>query len=145
MARYDWHLIREEYVEGTNDVTLESLAAKDNAPVLGTIKNRSSKEDWPALRRQYRDLVVTKSREKASTLEAEIRTRHIKLARAMQSKAERRLLELSPAELDATELRLYLKDAADIERRAAGIPDAHEHGGIQIVVSEDLAEDLKKL
>lgn len=121
--KYNWSALRDLYVMGDDEVTLEWMASQKDSPAVGTLKDKSSKGDWPEQRRQYRDQVTTKARGRASTSEAELRVRHIKIAKALQAKALKRLQVLDINELSPSELRLYLKDATEIERKAAGIPD----------------------
>ena len=132
--RYDWEKIRSEYVAGSDEVTLTGLAKK-YGPARETVMRRSGREGWDAQRRQYREKARVKTHEKASTTEAEIRVRHMQIAQAMQTKAIKRLQGLDPNEMTVGEIRLYLKDAAEIERKAAGIADEVEHG-IRIIIDE---------
>ena len=132
--RYDWERIRSEYVAGSDEVTLEALS-KTHGCGFSTIRRRSSHEMWNDQRSQYRDKTDTKTREKSSTKEAEIRVRHMQIAQAMQTKAIQRLQGMDPTEMPVGEVRKYLKDAAEIERKAAGIADEVEHG-IRIVIDE---------
>jgi hypothetical protein len=136
--KYDWEALRDEYVMGGDDVTLEVMAAKSGNPAIQTIKKHSTMGDWALQRRQYRDQVATKARNLASSREAETRVRHIKIAQAMQAKALQRLQALNPEEMDMKEVRLYLKDAAEIERRAAGIPDTL---GIEVESLQKLSDE----
>lgn len=119
--RYDWELIRDQYVTGADEITLENLAAGEGSPSINTLKKRSAAEGWTDLRAQYRHQACTKTWETASTDEAEVRARHIRIARDMQEKALAALEKLEPEELSSTELRQYLVTACDIERKAMGI------------------------
>lgn len=119
MARYDWDYYRQKYVAG--DATLDDLSRLPNAPALGTLKTHSTRDDWPAQRRAYRDQLTTRTRELASTSEAEIAARHVKVARALQHKALERLQSLNPSELAPRDLLAFLKEATDIERKALGL------------------------
>ena len=97
MARYDCNYYRQRYVAA--DVTLADLAALPNAPKLDTLKKRSAREDWTGQREAFRHQASTKTRELASTTEAEIAARHARIAKALQHKALERLQTLTIAEL----------------------------------------------
>jgi len=120
--RYDWETIRSEYVSGSDQVTLEALAAK-RGPAVDTVRRRSSREHWVAQREEHRRQAAKKAADLLTTRDAEIRVRHMHHARELQSRALERLQQLDPAELSPAEVRLYLKDACEIERKAAGIAD----------------------
>lgn len=125
MARYDWDYFRHKYVTG--EVTLDHLASLPNSPALSTLKERSSNENWGEQRRHYLDQTRTKTREYASTTEAEVAARHGRMARALQSKALQRLQTLNIDKLDARDVLAYIKDAAELERKALGISDKVEN------------------
>ena len=136
MPRYDWETIRHTYVSGSDEVTLAGLAERYGC-ARETVSRRAGKEGWGEQREQYRRRAAAKATERASTKEAEIRVRHMQIAQAMQGKAIARLRALNPDDLTPSELRHYLRDAAEIERKAAGIADEHTlDGRIQIVISE---------
>lgn len=136
---YDWGLIRDEYAAGGDDVTLELLTEKYGCYPT-TMRNRAGREGWGDMRRQFRDKVAAKTAEKASSKEAEIRARHIGMAKLLMEKAIRGLKALDPDDLSPSEFRLYIKDAAEIERKAAGIPDAHE---VKAIISEKLSNEVE--
>jgi hypothetical protein len=125
-GKYDWPAIRERYVTGSETLTLAQLAAEEGC-ALRTIKNHASAQEWSEQRRDYQRLVAVKTREKAATLEAKVRVRQMKVAESMYNLASRRLAgdykvkALDPSELSPTEVRRYLKDAAEIERKALGL------------------------
>ena len=125
MPKYDWEKIRDHYVTGDDAVTLVFLVAEYGFH-LDTVKRRCALEGWTEQRQQYRHQVATKTRAKASTREAEVRTRHIRLSHAMMKIAMKRLATIDPEDMTISELRLFIKEAADIERKAVGIPVAHE-------------------
>lgn len=120
--KYDWDKIRTEYISGDDHTTLEALCSMHGCSI-DTIKRRSSKENWVDQRTQYRHRVATKTQQKAAAKEAEIRVRHMQIARAMQEKALRKLVTVDPSGLSMSELRHWIRDATEIERKAAGIPD----------------------
>lgn len=132
MARYDWNYYRHKYVTG--DLTLDALSQLPGAPALGTLKRYSTTEDWPEQRRHYRDQTATKAREHASVTEAEVAARHARMARALQGKALQRLQTLDVDKLDARDVLAYIKEAADIERKALGLEKVEHSGGVSIRV-----------
>ena len=141
MPRYDWEKIRSEYVAGPNDVTLDVLRQKHGCG-FSTIKARSSRENWDAQRRQYRYKANTKTIERASTDEAELRVFQMAGGRKLQElglkSIERtlaRMAENAAAELRTEDARKLVGTGAEIERKAAGIADEVEHG-IRIVIDE---------
>lgn len=105
----------------TGEGTFEDLATLPNAPHITTIKKRASTEDWSGQRRAYRHQVTTKATAAASTTEAEISARHIKIAQALQAKALRALQDVDVSKLPPSEIRQFLATATDIERKAAGM------------------------
>lgn len=122
--------MKEEYI--TTQISKADLAEKYGVR-RETLSKRASKEGWDEARSQYGHAVTSKVLKKVSSQEAEIRARQIGVARTMRGIAQAALKELSDEnrlssllKADATELRLWLKDSAEIERRAAGIPDAVE-------------------
>ena len=146
MARYDWDYYRQKYVAG--DATLEDLAGLPNGPALTTLKTHSGREDWPAQRRAYRDQLTTRTRELASTSEAEVAARHVKVARALQHKALERLQSLNPSELAPRDLLAFLKEATDIERKALGldVQNVRHSGEIDVKgAAHELAERIARL
>lgn len=127
-----WEQVREEYVAGPDELTLEVLSAHYGVSP-DTMRHHASVEKWAEQRVQHRHTVAIKGREKASTSEAEIRVRHIGIAKLMQAKAIARLRTLDPEKMDLSEVRHYLRDATEIERRAAGIATDLNIEAIEIV------------
>ena len=121
-AGADWQSIKTAYITGDGSVTHESLAEANGISRV-TISRRAAREGWITERLQHRHRVVTKTLEKAGSLQAEVRARQLGIAKAMYSKAFEALKAMDPAKMDMTEIRLYLASAADIERKAAGIQD----------------------
>lgn len=128
---YDWDYFRHKYVTG--DVTLEHLASLPNSPALGTLKRRSTTEEWAEQRRHYRDQTATKAREVASTTEAEVAARHARIARALQGKALERLKSMQVSELAPRDVLAYMKEATAIEREALGLDRGSDtpHDGLE--------------
>jgi len=116
-----WQEIRIKYIKG--DLTLRELSNLYKIP-LSTLKKRSMKEHWSALRNQYRTKVELETLERAAKEDAEelleTRTRHIKISRALQAKAIARLKDLDPNELSPEETRRFLEAGVRIERLVLG-------------------------
>ena len=119
--RYDWDYYRQRYI--ATDLTLPELAALPNAPKLDTLKKRSAREDWTGQREAFRHQASTKTAELTATTESEVRARHVRIARALQHKALERLQTLDVSKLPPKEVRGFLRDATEIERRALGLGD----------------------
>jgi hypothetical protein len=86
-AKYDWPAIRQEYIispAGKDEITMEMLAGKWGCK-LGYLYQKSSAENWPKLREEYRRKVEVKTQEKAAETEAERRIRHAKIMRIIQA------------------------------------------------------------
>lgn len=134
---------------GGDDVTLEYLAGLPNGPARSTLKEYSSKEDWPAQRRHFQDQTRTKTLEAASSSEAEVAARHVKIARSLQSKALQRLQTIKLEELAPRDVLAFLKESTEIERKALGLEQLtlHLKGGRDVTkLSDDeldaLAQEL---
>jgi len=136
--RLPWSEIRDAYVMGDETVTLVVLAQRYSCS-LDWIKKRSAKEDWPRQQRMFQARVSEQVRAKVLADQVEIRARHINVAKLMMALANQKLSKLLKSKsrdgepdgheaLDVTEMRLLLKDAAEIERKAAGIGDVIDIG-----------------
>jgi len=117
--RYDWPYYRDRYVAGGS--TLADIATLPGGPGIDSLKRRSAKEDWPGQRAAYVHQTSTKALDMASTTEAEVAARHVRIARALQGKALERLRDLPVDALSAREVLSYLRGAAEIERAALGL------------------------
>jgi len=117
--RYDWEYYRHQYVTG--DATLAELATLQAAPKLDTLKHHSMQEDWPGQREQYRHQTATKTQDLASTTEAEVAARHVRIAKVLQEKALQRLKGLDMSSLTPREVLAFIREATDIERKALGM------------------------
>lgn len=120
-ARYDWTALRDRYVMG--DETLEQIADAPDTPAWQTLRHRSRAEGWPDQREQYRHTVSTKTRERASTQAAEVRARHVRIARAVQAKGIEALRDVDPAKLTPYQLIRFIQAGAEIERRAMNLDE----------------------
>ena len=140
--QYDWERIRMEYIMDEK-ATYKELSQK-YGPARETLSRKGSREDWQGQRKQFQAQAAKKAITKASTYEAEIRARHIKICKGMLEKAIRRLMALSPDELSPKELRCYIKDACDIERKAAGIVDEQSVSITWEEIAEMTDEELQE-
>lgn len=143
--RYDWGAIRDEWVAGSDEITHRTLGDKYGVAVA-TIGRRASSENWTDQRSSYRHQVVIKTRDRASTKEAEVRVRHIGIAKLLMIPAIEKLKTLEPGDLSNIELLRFLNSATEIERKAAGIPEAHEIEGIvQVKLSNEVEAFIEDL
>jgi len=134
---YDWRYYRDQYITSTN--SLADLSGLPGAPSLDGLKKRSRTEDWPGQREAYRHQLSTVARENASTTEAEVAARHVRIARAMQGKGLERLRDLDVSSLAARDVIALLREAADIERKALGLDTVrHVHLSKR---PEDMSDD----
>jgi len=117
----NWDEIRLRYIRGHE--TLKEIAESCNVS-LSTLKKRSAKERWSLLRNQFRTRleldVLEKSRKKQAEQLSEMRSRHIRIAQALQSKAIERLRDLDYMELSPEETRRFLEAGVRIERLVLG-------------------------
>jgi hypothetical protein len=131
--RYDWDAIRQQYVTGGPEVTLESLAAEHGC-YPGTIRKHAATGKWAEAREQFRDRVRTKANKKiedqAVNIEAKRRADMLKIGDGLVSlgfKGLKRIdqdLEDHPEErLPLDQSRLLVKDGVEIARHALGMPD----------------------
>ena len=142
---------REEYIAGGDDVTLEVLAEKYSIP-FNSLRGRSAREKWVKDRKQYRVDVKQKTMKKAANIESEIRGRQIKRGQLMQEVSllgtKQHMLGTDPngkpySKLtDAKELRLWMIDGADLERKAAGLPNGDADVLVNLNVTPDDVERL---
>lgn len=137
--------MREEYVKGDDSVTTRSVGAAHKCP-FETVGRWASKEDWVGQRAAYRQQIVSKGRERATTDEAEILARQLKAGRFLQDIAlhelQSRLMEAGKRlkGLPVSELRKMIVSGSDIERKAAGISDE-----VRLKVESELRQALDDL
>ena len=135
--KYDWSGLRRAYIRGEDTVTLDSLGNDAGTPKSGTIKNRAAREDWTELRAQFREQVVTKTREIDLDLKAEVRGRHAKVGKALITLGVRALAHQNPEQLEAVDAVRLLKIGTDIERKALGMEEINVRLG-RIKTPDDL-------
>ena len=137
----DWDLIRDEYVAGPDTLTIAALIKKHGCGKAVCYK-RAAVGKWTRKRSEHRKKVAVETSKKAIDLQISIRTKHIAIAQKMQEKALAKLEKLRPESLEADEMRRLLKDSAEMERRAVGIPDVQEH---RVDVSKLTDEELRAI
>jgi hypothetical protein len=132
MAGYDWNYWRHLYVSGDDAISLEELRKRPNAPSIGSLKRRSTEESWPEQRKQFRYRAATIALQSETGVAAaqqveqlidaaEMITRHIRLARELQIKAEEALKLLEPSSMQARDILAWIKESGQIERLALGM------------------------
>jgi hypothetical protein len=128
--RIDWSHWRRLYIRGDEMTMLEHLSHQSDAPTLGTLKNRSAREDWPALRRDFSDQVMTKTRaiDEQVALEVhrvlgKVRAAHSTLGGALIELAMRGAKLLKPEHLTDAGVARLAQAGAEIQRRALGIQE----------------------
>ena len=141
----------EGYVRGGDDVTLATLAEKYSIPA-NTLANHSAKEKWAAQREEFRRELKAVQRKKAIVTETEVRERQIKRGQLMQEVSllgtKQHMLGTDPngkpySKLaDAKELRLWMINGADLERKAAGLPSGDADVLVNLNVTPDDVERL---
>jgi uncharacterized protein (UPF0128 family) len=130
-------LARTEYVTGEDSVTLESVAKKYKMSIQA-VRQRSAREKWVAQREQQREQVRTAVLKKAASAVADIRIKQMKLGRQMQEIGAMAIAQYIISKdpetgkpiimlRDPQEIRKFIAEGADIERKAAGLD---ERGGV---------------
>lgn len=137
---YNWSAIRREYIRGDDKVTLESLSHKTGYPTHGTLKNRAAAEDWTELRQSFRDQVMTQFQQVDRDLKVEVKTEHLKVAKAMLSIGVRGMAHLDPAKLEPIDVARFLTASTTLTRKTLGMEELNVRFGK--LRSED---DLDKL
>lgn len=128
-SKLNWEAIKAEYIAGEDSVTHQALADKHGVNRVTVTRNAKG---WDAARLQYRNQVATKTLNRTSTTEAELRAAHIRTGRRMRELGEAAYGNLVRKEKDGTttlllsdpsEIRQFIATGADIERKAAGMAD----------------------
>lgn len=130
MPRVDWDYWRNKFV--TSDLTLTELSEGHNAPAFKTLRNQSSKENWPEQRKRYRDMLGTQtavSPDVKATVDqvkkiidsAEMLTQHLRIFKLVKGKAIEKISKIDPIDLAPREALDYLKWAIDGERLLEGL------------------------
>ncbi len=122
---FDWSGIRRAYIRGEDDVTFETLSHMTGSPKHGTIKNRAAREDWTSLRRDFRDQVMTKTRELDADLKVEVRRRHQEIGRDFMQLTSSALQYQNPEALEPVDIARFAKIGAELERKALGMEEVN--------------------
>ena len=128
--KHDWIAVKAEFVTGPVTLTLDQVA-ENNGISASTLRARAAREKWTQERKRY-GLKLTAEAEKIATkTQARRLARQLTIAdsmKALGAEALRRTIgdfeRDTGRRLDLDELRLLIKDATEIERRALGMPDA---------------------
>ena len=135
-SKYNWGAIACEYI--ASNVTLRQLSSREGYPKLSTLRRQSAVENWAKQRIEFRKsrkaialkdaISKTKAVEAQESLsrienkldrlidEFETFSRHINIAKLLQSKGYEGLQNLDPQTLKPLEIVAYLKTAIEIER-----------------------------
>ena len=128
--KIDWNYYREKYIFGADNITYEYLSTLPNAPAIDSIKRNASKQNWTEQRLAYRHKTATKTQDRVSSTEAEVTARHVRISQQLQGIALQRLKQAqeSNEKIALSDVRLWLKDALEVEREALGL----NHPTVQI-------------
>lgn len=145
----NWEDWRTRFIQGGDDLTLKVLSEQENAPAHQTIRDRSSKEKWPELRKQYREaivaqlsahpevqLVLTKVSEIIDV--AQMLIQHVKIAKLVQGKSLQKIKEINPKTLTNREALEYLKYSIELERLTQGLATQHQSVDVKAMSDEQL-------
>lgn len=158
--KIDWDDLRHKYVTGDNSVTYEFLCTLPNAPVIGYLKQRASKEKWGDQRDTFRlqkltkvssDPVAIQAAEKVNQLVniAEMVTRHDQIGRALEGVAAVWLEQFKKdpeaiKRLPARDVATLLKLGLDTRRLAAGMAtdrqEVENSGAIEVTVTRKVVD-----
>lgn len=150
MAKFDWDYWRYRYVTGEDALTLEALSHTPGAPSLDTLKRYSRLESWPEQRKRFRHQAATIAVEDATAQEAvrqvqklfeasEVVTRHLQLAKALQTIAAKRLRNMDPEELTPKEAVAWIQKGTQLERLAIGL--ATDKTEIELIIDYNSLSD----
>lgn len=161
MDRFNWDYIRHRYVTGGDEITLELLSKEPNMPSLATLKKKSSSDFWADQRKQYRYQAVTLAAETQAGQDAirkleeiqklvdaaEMITRHLQLARAIQGVATQALKDklITAADLNPRDLLAWLQQGITLERMVADMATEHVKVQVDIDVSSLSDEQLQRI
>ena len=122
--KLNWEAVKAEYIAGDDSVTHQALA--DKHKVSRVTVSRHAK-GWEDARIQYRNPVATKTLNRASTTEAELRAKQLRVSDALLSKGLTAMQTMNPTTY-AEALRT-IETALEQARKAAGIKEQAETSG----------------
>lgn len=88
----DWETIKTEYI--TEPTASYRILCDKYQVGFSTLSEKAGREEWPRLRREYRESIITKTVNKLSTQEANKLARIIKVSDKLLSKLDRAVDEL---------------------------------------------------
>jgi len=133
---YPWKEIEDKYVtspDGKDEITLQDLANEYGCSI-SRLKHQCADNNWTSKRELYRHNISTGVRQQIGAEEISVRVRHVQAGRALQTIGAKKLKTLNPGDISPEEARRYIKDGAEIERQAYGLPQQIDitSGGEQI-------------
>lgn len=126
MAQFDWLKIKTEYMT-SRTMTAEELAKKYGGDVK-YFQNKVSEEKWKDERDEIWNKAGIKIMEKLPETIAQVKSRHVQVARIMQSKM---IEKIKNDKITSKSTFSDLKTAIDIERDALGLNDKKADENIQ--------------
>ena len=137
-SRLNWQAIKAEYIAGDDSVTHQAIATKYGCNPA-TVSRRASAEKWLDARSVYRQGVASKTLNRTSTTEAELRAKQLRVCDAVLAKGLAALKAMAPGNykeaLDS--IKLALQEA----RSAAGIASELRHSIAYEVDYDSLTEE----
>jgi len=115
---HDWLKIRTDYF-GNRSLTLFKLAEKYNIP-LQVLKNKCAEEKWVDKKKEVWAKAEQKVTEALPESIAQVKIRHVRIARAMQARA---IEKIKSDKIVSKSTYTDLATAIEIERDALGLND----------------------
>jgi hypothetical protein len=159
--KHDWEEIKKRYVTGSDLVTPTTIAQEFGIPHVPQVSKRIKDEDWKKQRQLYRErkqikgIIVehddmeaaeifdkvesTKIQVKQLVDEVEAITRHINIAKLLQSKAVEAMKTTDPKKLKPSDISAFLRLGTDIEKQAMNL------AGENINMDNMTKEELEKI
>ncbi len=127
--KHDWKALEDEYVRGHVSLSLDKLAEKHGIN-QGYFRKKAAELKWTEKRERYRSQIQAEAGEISVKTEAKRRARMLTIADSMKALGASALGRLirdfesdTKKRLTIEDLRLLIKDATEIERRALGMAD----------------------
>lgn len=123
-AKTNWALYERVYVTGLDDVTLEEISGRPNAPSLNALKKHSTADNWGSKRAEYRNKQAAKALDRAlessASDQGKIIADHLKRTEAMRQIAGHGFTE-ALKEIAAGNLKVSVETSMHLERHAATV------------------------
>ncbi len=116
--KYDWQKLQDEFVRG-DWLSLRQFFKEKRVPYSSYTRSRA--KGWLKEKRDYQRLVIKKARKKVLEDEVELKVRQTRLAKAMQAKGIKELVDLEVKKAD--DARKLVVDGMREERRLLGLTD----------------------